>query len=71
MGRFKYFNLLSALQLNTSLASANRKDNNHLLACPIKRKNIKHFSVCGIRDTRELCMLLSVDDVGLELMINY
>lgn len=70
MGRFKYFNLLSALQLNTSLASANIKDNNHLLTCPIKRKNIKHFPASGVRDTSELCMLLSVDDVELGLMIN-
>lgn len=70
MGRFKHFNLLSALQLNTSLASANRKDNNHLLTCPIKRKNIKHFSASRVRDTRDLCMLLAVDDVGLRLMIN-
>lgn len=70
MGRCKYFNLLSALQLSTSLASANRKDNNHLLTCPIKRKNNKHFPTFGVRDTRELCMLLSVDDVGLGIMIN-
>lgn len=70
MVRFKYSNLLSALQLNTSVTSGNIKDDDHLLTCPIKRKNVRRFPASGVRDTEELCVLLSVDDVGLGLMIN-
>jgi len=61
---------LSALQLDTSVASANSKEDNHLLTCPIKRKNVRCFSASGARDTGELCIPLSADDVGLGLMIN-
>lgn len=71
MVRFKYSNLLSALQLNVSVASANSKDDYHLFTCPIKRKNVRHFPASGVRDTGELCILLSADDVGLGLMIKY
>lgn len=68
--RFKYFKDLSAVQLNISMASANSRDDNHLLTCPIKRKNVRHFLASGIRDAGEQCILLSADDVGLGLIIN-
>lgn len=68
--RFKYFKDLSAVQLNTSMASTNSRVNNRLLTRPIKRKNVRHFLAFGIRDTGEQCILLSADDVGLGLIIN-
>lgn len=70
MVRFKYSSLLSALQLSTSVAFANSKDDKHLLTCPIKRKKFRCFPASGVRGTGELRTLLSADDVRLGLMIN-
>lgn len=70
MVRFKHSNLLSALLPNTSVASANTKDDNHLFTCPIKRKNVRRFLASGVRGTGELCIVLSDGDVGLGLLIN-